>query len=68
MYRTMISRQAQDKEADPEADVTLSDCSSPEEDDVQGFSVQTPLRLGEASVLAQVDELEVVQAQVMNPS
>ena len=52
MYRTMISRQAQDKEADPEADVTLSDCSSPEEDDVQGFSVQTPLRLSKASVLA----------------
>lgn len=64
---TILSQQAKDKEADPEADLTLANCSSPEEDDVQGFSVQAPLRLGKAGVLAQVDELEVVHAKVMNP-
>ena len=48
--------------------MTLADCSSPEEDDIEGFPVQAPLRLGKASVLAQVDELEVVHAQVMDPS
>lgn len=56
----------QGQEAHPEADVTLANRSSPEEDHVQGFSVQAPLRLCKASVLAQVDELEVVHAQVVN--
>lgn len=46
--------------------MALANRSSPEEDDVQGFSVQAPLRLGKAGVLAQVDELEVVHAQVVN--
>ena len=64
----MISQQAKDTEADPEADVTLTNCSSPEEDDIQGFPVQPPLRLGKAGIFAQVDELEVVHAQLMDAS
>ena len=46
--------------------MTLASLSSPEEDHIQGFSVQPPFRLSESSVLAQVDELEVVHAQLMD--
>lgn len=58
----------QPQEADPEADVTLADCSSPEEDDIQGLSMQAPLGLSKAGVLAQVDELEVVHALLVDAS
>jgi len=53
-------------EADPEADVSLPNCSGPEEDNVKGFSVQPALRLGKAGILAEVDELKVVHAQLVN--
>ncbi len=53
-------------EADPEADVSLANGSSPEEDDVQGFTVQAALRLSKAGILAEVDELEVVHAQLVD--
>ena len=48
--------------------MTLADCSSPEEDDIQGLSVQAPLRLSKACVLAQVDELEVAHALMVDAS
>ena len=53
-------------EADPEADVSLANGSSPEEDDIQGFTVQAALRLSKAGILAEVDELEVVHAQLVD--
>ena len=54
------------READPEADLALANCSGPEEDDIQGLSVQAPLGLGKAGVLTEVDELEVVHAQLVD--
>lgn len=48
--------------------MTLADRSSPEEDDIEGLSVQAPLRLGKAGVLAQVDELEVIHALQVDAS
>ncbi len=53
-------------EADPEADVSLANGSSPEEDDVQGFAVQAALRLSKAGILAEMDELEVVHAKLVD--
>jgi len=53
-------------EADPEADLSLANGSSPEEDDIQGFTVQVALRLSKASILAEVDELEVVHAKLVD--
>lgn len=50
-----------------EADLALPCLSSPEEDHIQGFSVQPALRLSKAGVLAEVDELEVVHSQGMDP-
>ena len=46
--------------------MALPSLSSPEEDHIQGFSVQAPFRLSKSSVLAQVDELKVVHAQLMD--
>ncbi len=53
-------------EADPEADLSLANGSSPEEDDIQGFTVQVALRLSKAGILAEVDELEVVHAKLVD--
>ena len=53
-------------EADPEADLSLANGSSPEEDDIQGFAVQVALRLSKAGILAEVDELEVVHAKLVD--
>lgn len=53
-------------EADPEADVALPNGSGPEEDHIQGFSVQPALWLSKPSIFAQVDELEVVHSQLVN--
>ena len=50
-----------------EADLALPCLSSPEEDHIQGFSVQPALGLGKAGILAEVDELEVVHSQGMDP-
>ena len=46
--------------------MALTNGSSPEEDDVQGLSVQAPLWLSKAGVLAEVDELKVVHAQLVD--
>lgn len=55
-------------ETDPEADVSLANSSSPEEDDIQGFTVQAALGLSKAGILAEVDELEAVHAQLVDAS
>jgi hypothetical protein len=46
--------------------VSLANSSSPEEDDIQGFSVQAALRLSKAGILAEVNELKVVHAQLVD--
>lgn len=53
-------------EADPEADLSLANGSSPEEDDIQGFTVQVALRLSKTGILAEVDKLEVVHAKLVD--
>ena len=53
-------------EADPEADVSLPNGSSPEEDHIQGLPVQPALRLSKTRVLTEVNELEVVHAQLVD--
>ena len=46
--------------------MSLPNGSSPEEDHIQGLPVQPALRLSKARVLAEVDELEVVHAQLVD--